>query len=322
MKTPRLLAGLLVSVLCFVTGIESASAQLPVITEPPWIGHFSVFVNKRYQFSITSQGKITLMPLNDKSQPVASTLAIPVEITIQEMMPDGKPVWKQIDAKTLTSSQPATDKLEKVVITGKVTGGAAFETTFEQSRGAILIGGRITDPGTLTKNPLRFGVRVKFPNSYPKAKIEDKKDDKKDQTQEDAKQSKEERRAERKAKRDAEKGGAKKDDKNTAADNATLKKIEQDRIDMKWTDGTRKKQTFEETVEAASKDLNGPGIAGAEIENSAYHGRKFLFIASTDSAMTLLNDKPAPLFKGFTIHWVPDATKDKDGKARLSFEVK
>jgi hypothetical protein len=171
------------------------------------------------------------------------------------------------------------------------------------------MGGRVVEPGSL-KNPLRFSIRAKFPNAYPKAEIEEEKDDSKEMT-------KEEKRAERKAKREAEKEKGK--DKKKADDS---EKIAEDRIDMKWTDGTRLKQTFEKKVDASSKELNGPGIAGAEVEIGAYQGRKFLFLASPNSSMSLSNDNPAPLFKGFTINWVPDAAKDKDGKARLSFEVK
>jgi len=38
--------------------------------------------------------------------------------------------------------------------------------------------------------------------------------------------------------------------------------------------------------------------------------------------MSLANDKTAPLHKGFAIRWLPDAAKDPDGKACLSFQVR
>jgi len=315
MNIQRSMAGILAPLVLAAAGMQPVRAELPSLDKEPWLGYYAVLANKRFQFTFAANGKIALVPIGDKGDPVANTLTIPIEILIEEMMPDGKSVSKQIKAETLASAQPATDKLEKVVITGQVTGEAAFEATLEQARGGIAIGGRITDPGTLTKNPLRFGIRAKFPNAYPKANVAELKDDAKELT-------KEEKRAERKAKRDAEKDGksdAKKDAKKNADE---LAKIKEDRIDLKWTDGTRKKQTFEKEVEAASKDLNGPGIAGAEIEISAYQGKKFLFIASPDSTMMLSNDKLAPLFQGFSITWVPDAAKDKEGKARLSLEVK
>ena len=307
MNIQRSMAGILAPLVLVTAGMQPVSAELPSLDEQPWLGYYAVVANKRLQFTFAANGKIALTPIGDKGDPVAHTLAIPIEILIEEMT-DGKPVAKQIKPETLESPQPATDKLEKVVITGKVTGEAAFEVTLEQARGGISIGGRITDPGTLTKNPLRFGIRAKIPNAYPKANVEEIKDSDKELT-------KEEKRAERKAKRDAEKDGkgdAKKDAKKDADE---LEKIKADRIDLKWTDGTRKKQTFEKEVEAASKDLNGPGIAGAEIEISAYQGKKFLFIASPNSAMTLANDKPAPLFQGFSITW---AAGRREGQGRQS----
>lgn len=298
--------------------MQCASAQLPQLSEPPWLGYFGVYSSKRYDFKITSQGKITLIPTNSKGEPAAHTLEVPVDIVVEETMPDGKITTKQIKKETLASTQAATDKLEKSVITGKVTGDAAFEATIEQSHGIISIGGRITDKGTLVKNPIRFAVRVKIPNAYPKADIEVKKEGT------DKEATKEERRAERKAKREAEKEAEKKNTgkKTGSTKDDTKEKIADDRIDMKWTDGTRKKQAMDTEVDASSKDINGPGIAGMEIEISAYQGKKFLFIATPGSAMNLSNDKPGGLFQGFTVNWSPDAEKDKDGKARFNLEVK
>jgi hypothetical protein len=280
MKTPFLPSGVLASLMISAAGIQFATAQLPSLNEKPWLGYFAAFEGKKFEFGVMSVGKIILTPMGDKGTAVSHALAIPIEIGIEEVLPDGKVTMKQLKAETLSSAESATDQLVKTVIKGKVTGDAAFEATIEQNRGVISMGGRVVDPGTL-KNPLRFAIRVKFPTAYKYDNPKDKKEEK-----------------------------------------AFEKKIEDDRIDMKWTDGTRKKQGFNVALEAASKELNGPGIAAAEIEIAAYKGKKFLFIASENSAMTLWNSKVEPLHEGFTINWRPDAEKDKEGKARLSFEVK
>ena len=91
---------------------------------------------------------------------------------------------------------------------------------------------------------------------------------------------------------------------------------------MKWTDGKRQKLTFEKVLDAGSKEINGPGIAAAEIKIAAYGKRKFFVTAAPNSAMKLSNAKPASLSEGFSIQWSPDHDKDKDGKARLALEVK
>lgn len=112
--------------------------------------------------------------------------------------------------------------------------------------------------------------------------------------------------------------------KKTNKDRAKIfeKKISDDRIDVTWIDGKGKRQKFGQAIDAASKDLNGPGIAAVQIESSAYPGRKFQFTASPHSSMTLSNEKNTPLHKGFSILWTSSPAKNPEGKARLSFEVK
>lgn len=262
--------------------LPRAEAQLGTLNEKPWLGYFAAYADKRLQITMDSKGAITLAPINDKGTPVSSKIAIDIEAGIEEVAPDGKVVLRRIKPESLTSPESPNDDFEKFTVRGKVTGDAAFELHMEQDRGTIAIGGRVTDPGTLTKLPIRFVVRVKFPDVYPYEKVANKQHDK-----------------------------------------TFLKKIEDDRLELKWTDGKRVKQDFEPMVEAASKDLNGPGIAAAQVEVASYKDRRVQFIASPGSSMGLWNAKTAPLHEGFTLSWLPpDATKDPKGEARLSIEVR
>jgi hypothetical protein len=281
MKTPQWLAGMWAAILCTVMGMPSACAQLPALESRQWLGYFAVFANRHCQFCLSTQGKISLKPIGDKDEPVAKTLQIPIEIIIEEIRPNGKSTVKQIKPETLVSEQHPTAKLVTTVIRGKVTGDASFEITLEQNRGVISLGGRLPDPGTLTKNPLRFSLRVYFPSAYPHEN---------------------------------------QNDKNAAK--AFQKKIKDDHINLTWTDGKRQTHSFDKKINASSKEINGPGIATAEIENSAYQGKKFRFTTAANATMTLSNTNPGPLHKGFAILWLPDPAKDSGGKARLSFEVK
>jgi hypothetical protein len=281
MNSPRWLAGVAVFLLSAAAGLVPAAAQLPSLDNPPWIGYFAVFANKHFRLGMTTQGKITLTPCGDKGEAVAKSLAIPIEISVEETRPDGQSTVKQLKPESLESAQHATAQLEQTVIRGKVTGGASFEVGIGQNRGVISLGGRLLDRGSLKKYPLRFSIRVKFPAAYPFEQQVDKKQAR-----------------------------------------AFQKKLESDHIDLTWTDGKRKKQAFDQAVDASSKELNGPGITTAEVEISAYKGHKFLFTASPDSALTLTNEQTAPLHKGFAIRWLPNAAKDPAGKARLSFQVR
>lgn len=262
--------------------LPRASAQLASLDEKPWLGYFAAYADKRFQIAMEAKGAIVLTPMNEKGTPVSSKIAIHIEAGIEEVAPDGKVVLRRIKPESLASQEPPSDDFEKFTVTGKVTGDAAFELHMAQDRGTITIGGRVTDPGTLTKLPIRFVVRVKFPDIYPYEKVADKQHDK-----------------------------------------AFLKKIEDDRLELKWTDGKRVKQDFEPMVEAASKELNGPGIAAAQVEVASYKDRRLLLMASPGSSMSLWNAKTAPLHEGFTLSWLPpDPAKDPKGEARLSIEVK
>lgn len=256
-------------------------AALPTMSEQPWMGYFAGFETKKFRFTVDQNAKIMLVPFNQKGEPVSKVTQIPILYGIEETNAEGRSYLRKILPETLESADTKTSKLEKCTIRGKVTGDAAFELHITQERGVISLGGRMTDPGTLTKNPVRFVIRPDFPDSYPY----DKKDDKK---------------------------GAK----------AFEKKIADDRIDIKWTDGKKTKLNFEKDVDANSNEVNGPGVAATVIEIAAYKDMRFMFTATPDSVMKFSNEKTAPLYKGFAITWQADPEKDKEGKSRLSIEVK
>jgi hypothetical protein len=266
-------------------GLPKAYAQLPMLDKQPWLGNFAVFANKRFNITISPQGNIELIPLNEKDEPVGKQLAITIDAGIEEIRPEGKVIMKEVKVDTLVSDDTPTEKLEKTTIRGNVTGGAEFELKLEQVRGIIFIGGRVLNAGTLTKNPVRFAVRVRIPNAYPYDDTQAASADKK-------------------------------------AERAFIKKLKGDSLQVKWTDGKSVKQDFEKTVDVTSKELNGPGIASAEVDISSYTGKRIILTAAPNSSMTLRNQQPEPLHRGFTICWQADTAKDPESKARLAIEVR
>jgi hypothetical protein len=117
-------------------------------------------------------------------------------------------------------------------------------------------------------------------------------------------------------------GDKKKKKSDNNSEKAFQKKLEDDSLTLKWIDGKRVKQDYGNIVDVNSKELNGPGIASAEIDVSSYHGKRVIFTAAPNSAMKLQNPKAAPLYEGFTIIWTADAAKDPEAKARLAIEVR
>lgn len=288
---PSILTRLGVAILLTtLTGIQSAAAELPAFTEKPWLGYFAVFKNRNYEITISSQGEIRLLPHNEEGQVLSSYIDIPISVGIEELLPDGKFKSLKILPETLESTDQATDKLKKAVIRGKVTGGAAFEATIEESRGAISIGGRVTDPGTETKNQLRFHVVTTIPYYS---------------------------------------GGIEKD--TPAKREAYEATVKSDYVETKWIDGKRHKEMFVTAVDAGSPQINGPGIASAEIGIALFQIRKVLMSASANSSMRFANANSAPteagthvrpLYEGIIITWTADQKKDPKGLARLALQIK
>jgi hypothetical protein len=166
MKTPKPLAATISTLLFGIAAMPSVEAQLPSLAKQPWIGFYAGHSAKRFEIGLSTHGDIVISSRTDKGDKVSLVLDIKIQVGIEEDMGNGKVVMRQIKTETLKSKEPATDKLEKVVVTGMTTGDAAFELNIEQVRGLIFIGGRMTDPGTLTKNPVNFGIRVKIPSLY------------------------------------------------------------------------------------------------------------------------------------------------------------
>ena len=290
----RIHASLLMSCFLATASTQPVAAELPSLQEQPWLGYYAVYADKNYEFKVAAaDGKVTLIPVGEGA-PVLGNLLININFGIEETLPDGKIVSSPVRADTLETADPASDKLGKCIIRGKTAGTANLEITIEQSRGIVFVGTRVVDPGTI-KNPVRGFVTVVFPNVNPPS------------TPENNHGELNERDAKRAAKKEAK---------------AAEDKLKDDSVDLKWTDGKRQKLTFEKVVDAGSKEINGPGIAAAEIEIAAYGKRKFFFTAAPNSAMQLSSAKPASLSEGFSIQWSPNSDKDKDGKARLALEVR
>ena len=155
-------------------GGGSALAELPSMGERPWMGYFLGTKTRDFSFGLTSQGAGVIIPMGKGDKECSMQLRVPVTFLIEEVLPDGRTIVKKILPETLESKDLATAKPGKTSVRGKVTGGASFEAFLEVERGTIAVGGRLLDPGTLTKNPLRFGVRATFPDSYPSKQTPEK----------------------------------------------------------------------------------------------------------------------------------------------------
>lgn len=159
--------------------MSQASAELPTLTDKPWDDYFAVQSSRKWDFLLDSWASAKLVTTGDTGKQVGQNLYLTVTFVIEEVLPTGKTVSKTIDQASLETADKPLFKQGKATFRGKVTGDAAFEGHVEFAKGGVLLGGRILNPGTLTKNPLRFGVRVVFPTAYKSAKRSEKDDAKK-----------------------------------------------------------------------------------------------------------------------------------------------
>ena len=271
------------SILCACAGTQSAMAELPSLTVKEWLGRFAVSANNKYTFEVETSGAIKLLPEGSRKKKTPAYAVIKIAPRIEEMMPDGTQAAREIIQSSLESSDPATAELRKTTVRGKVTGDTTFEITIEDRQGTIYMGGKIIQPGPAVKNPLRFSVRTTFPTLYQYESKTDMSDEEREKFQ---------------------------------------KKLEDDKITLKWTDGKKVKQTFESNVDGSSDEVSGPGIASAEVDCADYGGKKIILTAATNSSFKLSNPNNEPLWNGYNLTWSADPEKDKGNKAQLAIEVR
>lgn len=282
MITRKLRISVLIATWIGGIGFTPVAAELPTLTEKKWLGYFIGFDHKKFGYGFTVHGKSLVKVVGAKDQPLSPKLTVQVDFVVEEILPNGKTYQRLILPESLESSQPAGNHPKNVIIRGKVKGGASFEISVDEDRGMILLGGHLVDKGELVNNPVRFLIRVKFPNAYPYTKRDGDKERKK----------------------------------------AFEEKIRNDRMSLTWTDGKRVKQATDKVIDAGSKEINGPGISGLQVEFSPYDGKKIECAASGNSVIALSSERAGPLHDGFVATWVPDPAKDHAGEARLSISVK
>lgn len=131
---------------------------------------------RKFNFMLDPWAKGKLVPFGKTGKEIGESLIIPVTFVVEEVLPTGKTTVHEISHDSLETKEQPFVKQGKATVRGKVSGNATFEGFFELDKGTARYGGRILDPGTLTKNPLRFGVRLTFPTMYKNVKKDEKND--------------------------------------------------------------------------------------------------------------------------------------------------
>jgi hypothetical protein len=146
---------------------------LPQLTEKPWLGQYAGYEKRSIRLIVNTKGEVLLMPPNEKKGFVSEFSAIKFVPLIEEISPDGRFFGKAATADGWEAVTPAAINPEKVTYKGTVEGGARFEVTLEIAGDEIRGGGKVIEKGSLTK-PLRFVMRVQFPNLHGNEKDAEK----------------------------------------------------------------------------------------------------------------------------------------------------
>lgn len=240
-----------------------AQAELPELTEKPWLGHFIGIKDRKFQFGITSKGKAVLHPLNSDGAVQSLFNPVRMEYGILETNPDGTTVIKKIQPETLSSEQPATDTPKAPVkFTGKVTGDAAFEVTIASERGGFSVSGKVTDKGSLDN--ARFFV---FINITP---YKQKAGKAKEESQEDAIEK-------------------------------FKKKLKRDELRLKTVEGKAENIGFLEKHNLATQFPGG--FRQAQVRTAGYGGVEFSLEATGDSELYFEDQGEREVWNGFPVRW-------------------
>ncbi len=265
-----------------VTSMVPVRAELPTLSEKDWLGYFVGFEDKNSQLGVSTVGKILLKAKGKNGDVLGHAQAVDIGMVIEETQADGKVVQRKIKPETLESAQPATHKPDHVAFRGKVTGDAEFEVTVTEGKAGEILLGGKLLDPGKSKGALKFSLVVKFPNAYASAK----------------------------------KDGDKKTEK------AFEDKTKKDRLQLILVDKKRVKIETSGTVDADLPQINGVGIAAAQLGLAAYQGKEFEVTASENSLMTITPAGAGPLHDGFALSWSADPAKDPQGQARLAIKVK
>lgn len=262
--------------------LASARAELPALNDEKWLGYFAVHQGQRYDFLMEATGKMFLVPRLRGKEQVTDLNQIKIHYGIEEVLPNGKTVFKAINLTSLSSQQTATKDIRRQTVCGRATGGAEFELVIEQARDVISLGGKVVNPGKLKKHPLRFALRLVIPNVYRTAEFSMK-----DEAREFEKRIRGDymeftRVDGREGKLDASDRGL------MDAAEVSGKGIEQMEMRISYFDGRR--FYFQSSKNAVMTVYDGGDAR--------------------------------PWYEGMTLQWLPDPAADADGRARLSFCVK
>lgn len=148
--------------LLFLSDASLCHAQLPTLTDQPFLGYFTGIEKKRSRFGITTKGEGAIIPVLRNGEEVNSNNPIEIRLNILQIQSGDSVVNRRIDTQSLSSETPATlNPAEPVVFSGKASGDVEFAVVVSPERDGFSLSGKITAPGSTSPPPV-FAVTLNF----------------------------------------------------------------------------------------------------------------------------------------------------------------
>ncbi len=250
--------------------------RLPGMSDDPWLGYFSGYTRKNFEFGINNEGQSEIYLLgqrNKKRIGLTRTIKIYAEVHV-ETAPGKFSVKRFKDNEGFsTEMKPGLDHKE-AKFTAETSGDAKVEITVKYDRNRIIMDGRILDRGTLKDGKLYLVYKVKVPAMYGRTY-----------------ESADERKLKNVMRRDKFR---------------FIRAENEKRVSLK---------TYAE-LDLRDDDKAKGGVTEITVDMSAQEGNVFIFTTLDETGVIELEnkyfDKKAPLWKGYTVMWKREFIETED----------
>lgn len=155
-----------VPVLSFLVRPAQAQ-QLPSMNEVPWVGFFSGYQRRGFEFGINNEGQCELyLTKRGKKERASHSRTVRIYTEILVVHDDGKKFIKRMQEQGLATEDKEGMRHKKVTFTMLSTGNAKVEVTVKYDRNRIIMDGRVLDRGTLKKGKLFLVFKCVMPSMY------------------------------------------------------------------------------------------------------------------------------------------------------------
>jgi hypothetical protein len=166
-KMKRNMVMWMVSSLGWLCPLSANAQRLTSMDEHPWLGFFSGYVQRGFEFGVGDEGQGYLFLKTEKGARVGKDRVIKIYTEVIWEMPNGSRVVKRLKKDVGLSSELEPGlKHKEVKFIAECTGDAQIEIQIKYSSKKIIMDGKILDRGTLKTGKLILCHRVVVPAMY------------------------------------------------------------------------------------------------------------------------------------------------------------